>query len=89
MQRDIKESIPEWEEVAAVAMAVQNMWLSCTALGIGCYWSSPGLIHYMDQFFELEKGEKCLGFFYMGYYDELPLEGVRGAIADKTLWFNH
>ncbi|HET8810702.1 MAG TPA: nitroreductase, partial [Flavobacteriaceae bacterium] len=26
MQRDPKESLPEWEEIAATAMAVQNMW---------------------------------------------------------------
>ena len=37
MQRDAKESIPEWEEIAATAMAVQNMWLTCTANDIGCY----------------------------------------------------
>ena len=29
MQRDAKERIPEWEEIAATAMAVQNMWLQC------------------------------------------------------------
>ena len=28
MQRDPAESIPEWEEIAATAMAVQNMWLT-------------------------------------------------------------
>ena len=73
MQRDLEERVPEWEEVAATAMAVQNMWLSCTAYGIGCYWSSPALIKYMDEFFELAPGEKCLGFFYMGHYEgEIP-----------------
>ncbi|MEO9891680.1 nitroreductase [Aurantibacter sp.] len=86
MQRDPNESVPEWEEIAATAMAVQNMWLSATELGIGSYWSSPGLIKYMDEFFELAPGEKCLGFFYMGYYDgELP-EATRGAIEDKVVW---
>ena len=29
MKRDLKESVPEWEEIAATAMAVQNMWLTC------------------------------------------------------------
>ncbi|WP_149276579.1 nitroreductase family protein [Pareuzebyella sediminis] len=88
MQRDPKESVPEWEEVAAVAMAVQNMWLCCAALGIGCYWSSPGLISYMNEFFEMENGERCLGFFYMGHYDgDVPQVG-RGAIEEKTVWLN-
>lgn len=88
MQRDPNESLPEWEEIAATAMAVQNMWLSCTALGIGCYWSSPGLIKYMDEFFEMKEGEKCLGFFYMGNYDEELPEGIRSPIADKVEWSN-
>lgn len=86
MQRDPKESIPEWEEIAATAMAVQNMWLCCTELGIGSYWSSPGLIQYMDEFFEMKVGEKCLGLFYMGYYDgEIP-EVNRKPMADKVIW---
>tara|TARA_R110002167_G_scaffold128508_1_gene310832 strand:+ start:617 stop:1177 length:561 start_codon:yes stop_codon:yes gene_type:complete len=89
MQRDPKESLPEWEELAAVAMAVQNMWLCCTELGIGCYWSSPGLIKFMDEFFELNQGEKCLGFFYMGYYDGDDPEQSRGPIADKTVWLDN
>jgi len=88
MQRDLNESVPEWEEIAATAMAVQNMWLCSTELGIGSYWSSPGLIKYMDEFFDLSEGEKCLGFFYMGYYDmELP-EVTRRPIADKIIWMD-
>lgn len=86
MQRDPKESVPEWEEIAATAMAVQNMWLCCTELGIGSYWSSPGLIKYMDDFFEMNEGERCLGFFYMGYYDGALPEITRNPIADKVVW---
>ena len=86
MQRDPKESLPEWEEVAAVAMAVQNMWLQCTEMGIGSYWSSPGLIKYMDEFLSLNEGEKCLGFFYMGNFDGELTEGKREPIASKTEW---
>ena len=86
MQRDPKESIPEWEEVAATAMAVQNMWLCCTEMGIGCYWSSPRLIKHMGNFFEPNDGEVCLGFFYMGHYDgETPVQS-RNPIADKVVW---
>ncbi len=86
MQRDLKETVPEWEEVAAVAMAVQNMWLCCAEMGIGCFWSSPGLIKFMDEFFDLAEGERCLGFLYMGYFDgELP-ESTRKPIEDKVVW---
>lgn len=86
MQRDLKESLPEWEEISAVAMAVQNMWLCCTALGIGAYWSTPPLIKYMNEFFEMNEGEQCLGFFYMGNYDDELPEVTRKPIADKVVW---
>jgi nitroreductase len=86
MQRDPEESVPEWEEVAATAMAVQNMWLCCTELGIGSYWSSPSLIKYMGDFFELNTGEVCLGFFYMGYYDEEIPEVAKGPWQEKVTW---
>ncbi|MEJ1221705.1 nitroreductase family protein [Sediminicola sp. 1XM1-17] len=86
MQRDPKESIPEWEEVASVAMAVQNMWLTATEMGIGSYWSSPGLIQYMDEFFEMALGETCLGFFYLGNFDGPIDERIPGPISKKTVW---
>jgi len=86
-QRDPKEGIPEWEEIAATSMAVQNMWLTASEMKIGAYWSSPGFIKHMDQFVDLNEGERCLGLFYMGKYDgELP-EGTRKtSIEEKTLW---
>ncbi len=88
MQRDPEERVPEWEEIAATAMAVQNMWLMCTELGIGCYWSSPALISYMDGFTPLQEGEKCLGLFYLGHYDaELP-EGERTPLSEKVSWID-
>ena len=86
MQRDSKESVPEWEEIAATAMAVQNMWLVCTELGIGSYWSTPHYISAMSEFTDLAKGEKCLGLFYMGYSDvEIPAYD-RGPIGEKVEW---
>jgi len=87
MQRDPKERIPEWEEIASVAMAVQNMLLTAHHLRIGTYWSSPALINYFGEHVSLDEGERCLGFMYMGKYDgELP-EGTRNStIDDKTEW---
>ena len=58
--------VPDWEEVAATAMAVQNMYLMATAYNVGCYWSSPGMIHHVGDYLQLEENEKCLGFFYLG-----------------------
>ncbi len=86
MQRDPDERVPEWEEIAATACAVQNMWLSCTAYNIGCYWSSPKTIDISGDFLGLKQGERCLGFFYMGYYDPIDLPSKRQDIADKVEW---
>jgi nitroreductase len=66
-------------------MAVQNMWLACTALEIGAYWSSPSLIDHLDEFFNFNEGESCLGFFYMGKLDgELP-QGMRKSSIDAKV----
>lgn len=87
MQRDLKESIPEWEEIAATAMAVQNMWLTASSIGIGAYWSSPGIIKFLGDFIPLAEGEKCIGLFYLGNYDEPLAEGNRkSSIEEKTVW---
>lgn len=87
MQRDPKESLPEWEEIAATAMAVQNMWLMAGQLGLAGYWSSPGYIEDMQDELELADGERCLGFFYLGEYDGSMPEAVREPVKDKITWF--
>ncbi|WP_373707845.1 nitroreductase [Kaistella sp.] len=58
--------LPEWEEIAATAMAVQNMYLTATAHEIGCYWSTPGMINHLNEFLDLDENQKCIGLFYLG-----------------------
>lgn len=58
--------VPEWEEIAAVSMAVQNMYLTCTANNVGCYWSSPAIVNHLKESLTIEENQKCLGLFYMG-----------------------
>lgn len=86
MQRDPEERVPEWEEIAAVACAVENMWLSCTAYGIGCYWSTPRSIIEARDFLNLAEGERCLGIFYMGYHQLPELPSRRSPISEKVVW---
>lgn len=85
--RDPKESVPEWEEIAATAMAAQNIWLTCETLGIGTYWSSPKAFTEDNKFLDLEDGEVCIGLMYMGYYDlSNRTESARKPITDKIRW---
>lgn len=87
MRRDAEERIPEWEEIAAVAMAVQNIYLSCAANNIGGYWSSPKYaIDHMSSLIKMDEGERCLGMFYMGYYDKNLLATPRRPLAEKVTW---
>ncbi len=81
--------LPEWEELAATAMAVQNMWLMCTAMEIGSYWSSPGAISKIGEFVELEEDEKCLGIFYMGKLKEPLHESSRKPIEEKIQFIQY
>jgi len=88
MQRDPKKSVPEWEEVAATAMAVQNMWLASKTLNIGMYWSTPAHKDSLGDFLPLNEGEKCLGFLYLGrFYVDLPVLERQSTIDAKTLWY--
>lgn len=69
LKRDENSKILELEEIEAVACAIQNMYLTCTAWGIGAFWSTPGLIYkpVMNEFLKLNEGDKCLALFYIGY----------------------
>ena len=89
MKEDPENSVPEWEEIAATAMAVQNMWLTCAANNVGCYWSTPKYTSLMNDFFNISKDERSLGFFYLGKFDHskiIPKQRV--SIDEKTEWNN-
>jgi len=86
MQRDAAERIPEWEEVAAVSMAVQNMWLTATDLGLGAFWATPPFLPFIQSLFELKPGQKLLGFFFVGQIAmDYPSPG-RGPVSEKVSW---
>ena len=88
MTPDPNNRISELEEVEAVACAIQNMYLTCTAYGIGGFWSTPKLMYTpeMNEFLELKDGEKCLGIFYMGYPTIDWPKGQRKPIEYLTQW---
>lgn len=83
-----EDKVPNWEEIAAVACAVQNMALTAEALNVGAYWSSPPLIDHLGDFLGLEENEKCYGLFYMGYHNAAPREAKRTPISDKVKWMD-
>ncbi len=88
MERQESEIIPEIEEVEAVACAVQNMYLTSTAYGLGCFWSTPKFIYTakMDAFLGLKEKDKCLGLIYIGYPQAEWPKGQRKPIEYVTEW---
>lgn len=88
MQRDPKEKIEEIEEVEAVACAVQNMYLTATAYGIGCYWGSGGITYWPEarEFFDLGSHDRLLGFLYLGIPKTKWPKGRRKPISEKVSW---
>ena len=91
MKRQAEEKIMEIEEIEAVACAIQNIHLTCTAYGIGGFWSTPKLIYTkeINEFLNLEEKDKCLGLFYIGYPTiEWPANSHRKPIEYNTKWIN-
>ena len=85
LHRDPQQRVPEWEEIAAVGAAVENLWLSLDEHGLGGYWSSPGFVcgDYGD-WPGSAANERCLGMFYLGYHDAPALMRPRGDWRDKV-----
>jgi nitroreductase len=88
MHRDLSANLPEWEDIAATACAVQNMALACTAEGLGSFWSTPRPALNADLFLNLSENERCLGLFYIGYTEKETPIGERGVVSAKTTWMD-
>lgn len=90
MKRQESGKIPEIEEVEAVACAVQNIYLTATAYGLGGYWGSGGVTYLEEakEFFGLSADDKLLGFFYLGIPKQAPAEGHREPWENKVTWID-
>ena len=88
MHRDVESTLPEIEEIAAVACAVQNILLSIHANGLGGYWSTGGVTYSESakSFFDLGHHDTLLGFLYIGVINKLPEVSTRSSILEKVSW---
>ena len=77
----VDKRLPEWEEICAVAMSVQNMHLMATALGgnVGGFWSSHTWCRHARDSQEIKKHfgglmedpeDRVLGAFVLGKFVE-------------------
>lgn len=91
MKRTTTKNIPEIEDIEAVACAVQNIYLSVSAYGLGGYWTTGG-ITYMEKaksFFGLGEKDKLLGFFYIGHVSIQSVGATRLPMEEKVKWVNY
>jgi len=89
LAHDAEGRFPLWEDEAALAAAVQNMYLMCTAHGIGGYWSTPKFLAHPLGKDALGHGEgvQNKGLFYMGYPEgDWPNKGHRKPLEYVTEW---
>ena len=88
MKRTTVKNIPEVEDVAAVACAVQNMYLSLTAYKLGGYWTTGGITYYekAKPFFRLGENDRLMGFFYIGHIALPSPSAKRSPLDQKVSW---
>ena len=89
MKRSDSVSIPEIEEIIATSCAIENLFLSLTAYGLGGYLSTGGITYMKEakSYFDLGPEDKLIGTFFIGYPEELsnPLT-KRTPIDEKVKW---
>jgi nitroreductase len=90
MKKSTNKNIPEVEDLAAVACAVQNIYLSVTAYGLGGYWTTGGITYrpQAKSFFGLGELDKLLGFFYIGHIAIPSTGATRLPLDGKVSWVN-
>ncbi len=91
MKRSTSVNIPEYEELVATACAIENIYLSVTAYGLGGYLSTGGIVPMPEAkpYFKLSKDDQLVGFFYIGFIAnaENPLS-KRQPVQDKVNWIS-
>ncbi len=88
MKRDPNKKFPEVEDLEAASCAVQNIYLSTTAYGLGGYWTTGGVTYKPSakEFFGLEEDDRLLGFFYLAHVAVPSGAGKRKPIEEKVEW---
>lgn len=89
--------VPDWEEISAVAMSVQNMHLMASALDIGGFWSSHTWCRRARDSAQFKKwaldltgdDDRAFGAFVIGKVDPVTKEKIRSSrepIKDKVIF---
>ena len=88
MKRSAARRFPEIEEIIAVACAIENIYLSVTAYGLGGYLTTGGVTYKESAkpFFGLGEDDKLFGLFYIGHIAVPSPSGKRQPLEEKVVW---
>ncbi len=82
--------VPEWEEVAAVSCALQNLMLSAHERGMGTFWSSPPVAASVEfgRWLGWDETHRMMGLIYLGWPQagQTWPQSKRGDLADRVTW---
>lgn len=84
------QNTPEWEEIAAIGAAIQNMYLTLNSIdNFGGYWTTGNATNHetMRAFLSLPENTVHLGFFVIGGIDHKRTEAHR--TIHTTEYFNN
>jgi nitroreductase len=90
MKRTMIKNIPEIEDIIAVGCAIQNIYLSVSAYGLGGYLTTGGITYQekAKSFFGLDDEDRLLGFFYIGHIGIPPAKAIRIPLDERMSWIN-
>ena len=88
MVPDVNGRISTQDEEWAVAAAVQNMHLMCTAYGLGAKWTTPKFmaLPQVKEALGLPEDGKVMGLMYVGYPNREWPESHRWPLEFVTRW---
>ena len=68
--------------------ALENMYLTATVYGVGCYLSTGGVTNFEEakSYFGLGVEDKLCGFLHVGMPKGAVSDGRRKSIEDKVRW---
>ncbi|MFZ1800562.1 MAG: nitroreductase [Chitinophagaceae bacterium] len=89
MHAGTNPKIPEQEERAAVAAAIEHILLGATAKGIASFWSTTFPIYHnaFKDYLELSENDAPMGLLFLGYAD-ISFQPTKRNITlkEKFLW---
>jgi nitroreductase len=90
MYRSDAPKMPEWEDLASVAIAAQHVHLIASSMGYACKWTSGEVVRHARvlDWLGLSAPSKLLGFLYLGRPARAVPDSRRTPQAQVVRWLD-